>query len=383
MATRRKTSTKAEPGDNTDFLARLTNAITDHFGDQAVMRLSDAKLYSLVKDYVSICWGVDFAMHLPGAPCGRLTTIVGAEASAKTTLAMAMCAETQRRGGIAVYIDTEYALDVARCRLLGVDVEKMIVAQPETTEEAIGVLKDCIKMAQDYYDETGEDKLITIVIDSCAGAPTKAELDAKDDEGIRAGGHAALYSVSLRKVMRDIAKHRIALVIVNQEKEKLSFTGFAKGDSTKTMIAARPLNFHSSVILTTHQIEIVKDSKKTPIGIRTRVRVKKNKNAAPYSEADVYISFKTGIDNEDTILSLAALTGIINKDRSWYVYEANDGTSRKFQSGSFSKVLEEYPEIMVKMNELKNSLAAQDAKAEDEDAAVVEDDDEPDDEDEG
>lgn len=376
MPARRPRAASKPTEETLDFMSRLTTRIVAHFGEESVAKLSDAKLYSTVKDYVSMCWGVDFAMHLPGIPCGRLTTIVGAEASAKTTLAMACLAETQRRGGQGVYIDTEYAIDYARCRLLGVDCDKLLVSQPETTEEAIGVIKDCLAEAEAYHDEFGEDKLITIVLDSAAGAPTKAELEAKDDESTRAGGHAGLYSKSLRKIVRGIAKYRIALIIVNQEKDKLSFTGYAKGDSTKTMIAERPLNFHSSVILTTHRIEILKDSKKNPIGIKTKVRVKKNKNAAPFSEAEVAIMFATGIDNEATVLALAAMVGVINHNRGWYVYVDDNGDERKFQAKDFGKVLADFPEIMDEMNTIKANLSAQDAAAEEADDGEPRDDDE-------
>lgn len=360
------------------LLNGMAAAVTKKFGAESVGFLNDAKLYSQVKDYVSLCFGVDFAMHLDGIPCGRVTTIVGAEASAKTTLALCAVANTQRRGGIACYIDTEYALDKKRAVVLGVDASELMLFQPETTEDAIGVIKELIAKAREHKEATGEDPLITIVLDSAAGAPTKGEMAAGlGAEGQKAGGHAGLYSQAMRQIVRGIAATRIALIIINQEKEKLSFTGFARGDSTKTMIAANPLNFHSSMILTTHRIQIIKDSKKVPKGIVTRVRVKKNKNAAPFSEADVTIWFdERGVDDNMSILAMAVAINIIEKDRAYYVYECDDGDIRKFQQGGFAKLLEELPEIMRKINEFKSSLAAIDAAAEEEDDDEAEDADE-------
>lgn len=378
---RRKTTTTSEPSERTgDFLNRLSDRISDRFGAESVTRLSDAKLYSAVKDYVSVCWPVDFAMHLPGAPTGRLITIVGAEASAKTSLALALLANTQKRGGIGMIIDTEYAIDKERCVLFGIDPTKLIVTQPETTEEAIGAVQEAIKEAQAYYEETGEDKLITVVLDSAAGAPTKAEMEEDDGEGGKAGAqHARLYSKALRKITRGIAKQRICLVIINQEKENVSYKGYSTGDATKTMVADKPLSFHSSVILTTHRIEILKNAKKEPIGIRTRVRVKKNKNAAPFSEAVVTITFTGGIDEAASILEIATQIGLIKKNRGWYEYVTADDETIKFQSGSFEKTLASFPEIMEKMDAFKSNLAAQDKAAEDAEPNAAEEDEDDDD----
>jgi len=158
-----------------------------------------------------------------------------------------------------------------------------------------------------------------------------------------------------------VAKERIVLIFINQEKERLEFFAPKRGDSAKTMVGEHPLGFHSSLILLCKQIEKLADSKKRPYGIRTRVRVKKNKMRAPHSECEIVIRFATGIDNLASLLSVALQTGIVTKDKGWYKYGKT-----KFQERHFGDVLEKHPEIMEELEALKSELVAIDRAAEEE-----------------
>lgn len=348
------------------IIDRLIKGVSKKFTEDVIGTLETASLYSEVKDYISTqCYALDFALHLPGLPVGRIVTIRGGYASGKTTLSQHLLAETQKKGGVAIYIDTEYSFDKKRAKAIGIDIDSLVMVQPETVEETVAIIEQLVKDLI-VEIEGGFDAPITIVWDSVAGTPTKEDADGEFGSSHKPGNHAKALSAALRRMARDIARYKILLVFVNQDKEKISF--FAPpGPAQKTMVAENPLNFHSSVILTTTKIKELKNSAKEPIGVMTRVKVTKNKSAAPFSSADFEILFENpaGVNNLGSILWIASKEGIgvLKKAGSYYTFKSDDGETVKFQAKTFGQILDKYPEIMERLEAIKAGLALQEQKA--------------------
>lgn len=342
----------------------IIGRVNAKLGKGSATILTDSKLFSHVTDYISTqSYALDFAMHLPGLPIGRIVTILGAEASGKTTLACHILAETQRRGGIGVLLDTEMAFDEDRAAKIGIDPAALIVQQPETLEDATAEIMETVTAITETAEAEGDTPLVTIVLDSVAGLPSKQEIDSEPDAFV-VGSHARAISAMLRRVTPMIARQKILLVFINQEKERIGgFSSWSKAPA-KTMIGEHPLGFHSSVILHCKQIDILKrkrNSREEPYAIRAMVRVKKNKKAAPFSEAEVVIRFDTGIDKLQSILSVAFALDIVVKDKGWCKYG-----DKRFRDSQFGAILEENPGIMEALEKARNEMSF--VSDEDEDA---------------
>lgn len=333
-----------------ETITAIVGTVHKVFGEDSASILSDSELFSHVKDYISTqSYALDFALHRPGLPVGRSVTIVGAEASGKSTLAVHVLAETQARGGIGVLLDTEAAFDEERAERMGINPETLIVMQPETVEQATGEIEKTIDAVISSRIKTGVETLVTIVWDSVAGTPTKAELEGEPGD-VLVGPHAKALSSTLRRLTRKVAKECILLIFINQEKDRVNMSGWG-GKGGKTMVAERPLGFHSSVILNCHRTEILRRSDKTPYAIRSRIKVQKNKKAAPFSEAEIVINFDDGIDRLASILAVALALGIVTKEKGWCKYG-----ERRFRESQLAEIMGDEPGIMEALEEARNRL---------------------------
>lgn len=275
---------------------------------------------------------IDYVLGRPGIACGRLTTVKGPMGSGKSALVHAMIAQCQRRGGTAVLLETENAVDLGRMSQLGVDVAALepLIFQPSHVEEALNLIGDVILTVR----EQEPNGLVLVAWDSVAATPTKKEIEGESGDASM-GMHARLLSQGLRKYTGLIAKHRIALVLVNQVREKIGGMPFA---DNSVMIADKPISYHSTTILDVRRTGTIKDkSAYDPTGISMEVRVQKQKLAPPYRKAEVRLDFGTGgFEVLAAWLDIAVQVEVVTKNGSWYVYG-----DQKFQAKTWEKVTQE------------------------------------------
>jgi len=301
------------------------------FGKGTILRLgSKAVLPVAVISTGSI--SLDNALGVGGLPRGRVVEIFGPESSGKTTLALQVIAEAQKAGGTAAFIDAEHALDPQYARHLGVDVDNLLVSQPDHGEQALEITAALVA--------TGA--VDVVVVDSVAALVPKAELDGEMGDS-HMGLHARLMSQALRKLTGVVSRCNTCLIFINQVREKI---GVVFGNP-ETTTGGRALKFYSSVRAEVRRIGALKDGEST-IGNRTRVKVVKNKVAAPFREAEFDIIYGEGISREGDILDLAATNNIVEKSGSWYSF----GGERIGQGRDNAKTfLKENPDRLVKIDQ--------------------------------
>jgi recombination protein RecA len=307
------------------------------FGKGTILRLgSKAVLPVSVISTGSI--SLDNALGVGGMPRGRVIEIFGPESSGKTTLALQIIAEAQKAGGAAAFIDAEHALDPGYARRLGVDVDNLLVSQPDHGEQALEITSALVA--------TGAVDIV--VVDSVAALVPKAELDGEMGDS-HMGLHARLMSQAMRKLTGVVSRCNTCLIFINQVREKI---GVVFGNP-ETTTGGRALKFYCSVRAEVRRIGAIKDGE-TTIGNRTRVKVVKNKVAAPFREAEFDIIFGEGISREGDLLDLAATNNIVEKSGSWYSF----GGERIGQGRENAKVfLKENPEKLGKIDhELRKML---------------------------
>ena len=311
------------------FAAALTQ-IESKFGKEAIMRLGDQKARIKVPVIPTGALTLDIALGIGGIPRGRVIEIYGAESSGKTTLALHIIAETQKRGGIAAFIDVEHALDYVYAKNLGVDVENLWVSQPDTGEQALGIVETLIKSGA----------VDLIVVDSVAALAPQGEIEGNIGDS-HIGLQARLMSQALRKITGILGKSNTSLIFTNQIRQKIS-TGFpGYGGPSEVTTGGMALKFYASVRLEIKKIETLKKGEEVR-GLRARVRVVKNKMAPPYRNAEFDIFFGEGISKEGCIIDAGLEYNILTKMGTWLSYgDQRLGQARE----AVVKFLKEHPDI--------------------------------------
>ena len=297
------------------------------FGKGTVMKLGDPAAQVAVETVPTGSLSLDLALGLGGVPKGRVIEIYGPESSGKTTVALHMIAEVQKRGGIAGFIDAEHALDPVYAKNIGVDIDELYISQPDSGDQALEITETMVRSgARDI-----------IVVDSVAALVPKQEIEG-DMGDSHVGLQARLMSQALRKLTPVISKSNCVVIFINQLREKV---GVMFGNP-ETTTGGRALKFYASVRMDVRRIETLKQGGEM-VGNRVRVKVVKNKIAPPFKEAEFDIMFGKGISREGDILDLAANINVINKSGAWYAYEGN----KIGQGRENAKIyLAEHPEIM-------------------------------------
>ena len=301
--------------------------IEKQFGKGSVMKLGDSSANMNVETIPTGSLSLDIALGLGGIPKGRVIEVYGPESSGKTTVALHMVAEVQKRGGVAGFIDAEHALDPVYASKIGVDIDNLYISQPDNGEQALEITETLVRSGA----------VDIIIVDSVAALVPKAEIDG-DMGDSHVGLQARLMSQALRKLTACISKTNCTVIFINQLREKV---GVMFGNP-ETTTGGRALKFYSSVRMDVRRIETLKQAGEM-IGNRTRIKVVKNKIAPPFKEAEFDIMFGEGISREGDVLDLAANIGVINKSGAWYAYNGDKiGQGRE----NAKQFLREHPEVM-------------------------------------
>ncbi|HXE76391.1 MAG TPA: recombinase RecA [Candidatus Xenobia bacterium] len=279
--------------------------IEKQFGKGTIMRLGMKDALVEVPVISTSCLSIDAALGVGGMPRGRVVEIFGPEAGGKTTLALHVIAEAQKQGGMAAFIDAEHALDANYARALGVDVDNLLVSQPDYGEQALEVAETLIRSAA----------VDVVVVDSVAALVPKAELDGDMGEP-QMGLQARLMSQALRKLKAIVNKSRTCLIFINQLREKIGVM-FGNPETTP---GGRALKFYSDVRVDVRRIAAIKEGDRV-IGNHTRAKVVKNKLAAPFREAEFDLIYGEGISRETDLLDLAVNHGLVEKSGAWFTFE--------------------------------------------------------------
>lgn len=278
------------------------------------------------------CLSIDAALGVGGFPRGRVVEIFGPESSGKTTLALQLIAQAQKEGGVVAFIDAEHALDPIYARKLGVDIDNLLVSQPDTGEQALEITAALV--ASGAID--------VAVIDSVAALVPKAELDGEMGDN-HVGLHARLMSQALRKLTGMVARTNTCMVFINQIREKI---GVMFG-SPETTTGGRALKFYSSVRIDIRRIAAIKDGENV-IGNRTRVKIVKNKVASPFKEAEFDILYGEGTSREGDLIDIGVTKNVVEKSGSWFSYRGERiGQGRE----NARMYLKEHPEMAVRLDE--------------------------------
>ena len=305
--------------------------IEKQFGKGSIMRLGE-QAHVGIEAVSTGALALDLALGIGGLPRGRVVEIYGPESSGKSTLAMHVVAEAQRNGGVCAYIDAEHAMDPVYARSIGVDIDQLLISQPDTGEQALEIADMLVRSGA----------LDVVVIDSVAALTPKAEIEGEMGD-THVGLQARLMSQALRKLTANLNKTNTIAIFINQLREKI---GVMFG-SPETTPGGRALKFYSSVRLDIRRIESIKDGAEV-VGNRTRVKVVKNKVAPPFRQAEFDIMYGKGISREGTLLDMAVDLGIVKKSGAWFTYDGEQMGQGRENAKSF---LTENPELMVDITE--------------------------------
>jgi recombination protein RecA len=332
--------------------------IEKQFGKGSIMRMGET-VHMAIEAIPTGALSLDLALGIGGLPRGRVVEIYGPESSGKSTLAMHVVAEAQRNGGICAYIDAEHAMDPVYAKAIGVNVDDLLISQPDTGEQALEI--------SDMLIRSGA--LDVLVIDSVAALTPRAELDGEMGD-THVGLQARLMSQALRKLTASLSRSRTIAIFINQLREKV---GVIYG-SPEVTPGGRALKFYSSIRIDIRRIEQIKDGADI-IGNRTRAKVVKNKCGAPFKQAEFDIMYGTGISREGSLLDVAVGFGLVKKSGAWFTYEGEQlGQGRE----NVKQFLIENPQLMAEIDQrIRERLAPAADDGAGEDAVEVDSDDLP------
>jgi recombination protein RecA len=305
--------------------------IEKSFGKGSIMKMGE-KGTMVIETVPTGALALDIALGVGGLPRGRVVELYGPESSGKSTLAMHVVAEAQRNGGICAYIDAEHAMDPVYAKAIGVDIDELLISQPDTGEQALEIADMLIRSGA----------LDVVVVDSVAALTPRAELEG-DMGDAHVGLQARLMSQALRKLTANLNRSKTICLFINQLREKI---GVMFG-SPETTPGGRALKFYSSVRLDIRRIESIKDGVEV-IGNRTRVKVVKNKVAPPFRQAEFDIVYGKGVSREGSLIDVGVDLGIVKKSGAWYTYEGEQLGQGRENAKAF---LAENPELMVEISD--------------------------------
>ena len=314
-------------------LAALNNAVAaieKNYGKGSIMKLGDSSANIDIEAIPTGSISLDVALGVGGVPRGRIIEIYGPESSGKTTVALHMIAEAQKRNGIAGFIDAEHALDPQYAKKIGVDIDNLYISQPDNGEQALEIAETMIRSGA----------LDIVIVDSVAALVPKAEIEGDMDDQ-QVGLHARLMSKAMRKLTGVINRSNCAVVFINQLREKV---GIMFGNPEVTT-GGRALKFYASVRMDVRRVEAIKQGGEI-IGNHTKVKVVKNKVAPPFKEAEFDIMFGQGISREGDLIDLAVKVDAVQKSGAWYAYKGEKIGQGRENAKTF---LTEHPEIMAEV----------------------------------
>lgn len=314
-------------------LAALNNAVAaieKNYGKGSIMKLGDSSANIDIEAIPTGSISLDVALGVGGVPRGRIIEIYGPESSGKTTVALHMIAEAQKRNGIAGFIDAEHALDPQYAKKIGIDIDNLYISQPDNGEQALEIAETMIRSGA----------LDIVIVDSVAALVPKAEIEGDMDDQ-QVGLHARLMSKAMRKLTGVINRSNCAVVFINQLREKV---GIMFGNPEVTT-GGRALKFYASVRMDVRRVEAIKQGGEI-IGNHTKVKVVKNKVAPPFKEAEFDIMFGQGISREGDLIDLAVKVDAVQKSGAWYAYKGEKIGQGRENAKTF---LREHPEIMAEV----------------------------------
>ncbi len=346
MADKDKAQTKEEALDN------ALKQIEKDFGKGSIMRLGDAKANMNIETISTGILPLDIALGVGGVPRGRIIEVYGPESSGKTTVTLHMIAEAQKQGGIAAFIDAEHALDPVYAQKLGVDIDNLLISQPDTGEQALDIVDALVRSGA----------IDIIVVDSVAALVPKAEIEGEMGDS-HVGLHARLMSQAMRKLTGIISKSRTVAIFINQIREKV---GVMFGNP-ETTTGGRALKFYSSVRLDVRRIDQIKQGQDV-IGNRTRIKVVKNKVAPPFRTCEFDIMYGEGVSKLSSIIDMGVDMDIVDKSGAWFSY----GGERLGQGKENAKqALRERPELAEEIEAKLRAKLLGDGAAEDDVAQTI------------